>query len=244
VAELIEGTEEVEVGRTSVRAPDGTVIDAIHARPLGMPQWGIVVHPDIFGLRPLFEDLARRLATHGHAVVVVEPFASVPAPERAALTVEDRFALVPGLEDERALGALAAAADLLVVEDGVARVAVLGFCMGGLYALKAAGADRFDRAISCYGMIRVPEAWRGPALAEPLPGLVHGCPTLAIIGGLDHWTPTADVDALRSALGAVPGSEVVVYPEADHGFLHDPSRPAHRGDDAADAWRRILAFLD
>lgn len=243
MAELIEGSEEVEVGRTAVRAPDGAAVDVIHARPLGMPRRGIVVHPDIFGLRPLFDDLARRLATHGHAVVVVEPFPGVPADERDGLTVEDRFALVPGLDDDRALGTLAAAADLLVVEDGVAEVAILGFCMGGLYALKAAGTDRFDRAVSCYGMIRVPEAWRGPAVAEPLPGLVDACPTLAILGGVDHWTPSADVDALRAALGAVPGSEVVVYPDADHGFLHDPSRPAHRPDDAADAWRRILAFL-
>lgn len=243
MAELIEGTEEVEVERIVLRAPDGTAVDAVHARPLGMPRSGIVVHPDIFGIRPLFDDMARRLATHGHAVIVVEPFFGVPADERDALTVEDRFALVPGLDDPRSLGALAAAADHLVVADGVHEVAILGFCMGGLYALKAAGIDRFDRAISCYGMIRVPEAWRGPALAEPLPGLADACPTLAILGGLDHWTPAADIDALRAALDAVLGSEVVVYPEADHGFLHDPSRPAHRADDAADAWSRILAFL-
>ena len=243
MAELIEGTEEVEVERIVLRAPDGTAVDAVHARPLGMPRWGIVVHPDIFGVRPLFEDVARRLATHGHAVIVPEPFFGVPAAARDALTVEDRFALVPGLDDPRSLGALAAAADHLVVVDGVHEVAILGFCMGGLYALKAAGMDRFDRAISCYGMIRVPEAWRGPALAEPLPGLADACPTLAILGGVDHWTPAADIDALRAALDAVPGSEVVVYPEADHGFLHDPSRPAHRADDAADAWSRILAFL-
>ena len=244
MAELIEGTEEVEVERIVLRAPDGTAVDAIHARPLGMPRWGIVVHPDIFGIRPLFDDIARRLATHGHAVIVCEPFFSVPAGERDALTVEDRFALVSSLDDPRSLGALSAAADHLVVEDGVGEVAVLGFCMGGLYAFKAAGTDRFDRAISCYGMIRVPEAWQGPELAEPLPTLPEACPTLAILGGLDHWTPAADIDALRAALDTVPGSEVVVYPEADHGFLHDPSRPAHRADDAADAWSRILAFLD
>jgi carboxymethylenebutenolidase len=51
------------------------------------------------------------------------------------------------------------------------------------------------------------------------------------------------VEALRDALAAVPGSEVVVYPEADHGFVHDPDRPAHRVEDAADVWARVLAFL-
>ena len=56
VAELIEGTEEVEVEHRTVRAPDGTAVDVVHARPLGMPSRGLVVHPDIFGIRPLFED--------------------------------------------------------------------------------------------------------------------------------------------------------------------------------------------
>ena len=36
---------------------------------------------------------------------------------------------------------------------------------------------------------------------------------------------------------------VVAYANAEHGFVHDPSRPAHRANDAADAWRRVLAFL-
>jgi carboxymethylenebutenolidase len=46
------------------------------------------------------------------------------------------------------------------------------------------------------------------------------------------------VDALE-ALGAT----VVRYEGADHGFVHDPDRPAHRPDDAADAWSRALDFL-
>ena len=65
------------------------------------------------------------------------------------------------------------------------------------------------------------------------------CPTLAIVGTADPWVPRADADALEAA-----GVEVVRYEDADHGFVHDPSRPAHRPDDAADAWRRVLAFLE
>ncbi|MEO2155099.1 MAG: dienelactone hydrolase family protein [Acidimicrobiales bacterium] len=34
------------------------------------------------------------------------------------------------------------------------------------------------------------------------------------------------------------------YAGADHGFVHDPSRPAHRAEDAADAWRRVVAWLE
>jgi len=53
----------------------------------------------------------------------------------------------------------------------------------------------------------------------------------------------ADIEALRAAWSDRPDCEIVVYPEADHGFVHAPERPAHRADDAADAWRRVLAFL-
>jgi carboxymethylenebutenolidase len=61
---------------------------------------------------------------------------------------------------------------------------------------------------------------------------------LAIIGTADIWTPPADVDALEKA-----GATVVRYEGAEHGFAHDPSRPAHRPDDAADAWTRAVDFL-
>ena len=59
-----------------------------------------------------------------------------------------------------------------------------------------------------------------------------------IVGTADGWTPPDDVVALESA-----GATVLRYEGADHGFVHDPSRPAHRPDDAADAWARVLAFL-
>ena len=121
---------------------------------------------------------------------------------------------------------------------------MLGFCMGGMYALKAAATGRFDRAVAFYGMIRVPEDWRrARRRAEPLDTAADVCPTLAIFGAADPYTPRADIDALRAAWADRPDCEIVVYPDADHGFVHAPERPAHRADDAADAWRRVLAFL-
>jgi dienelactone hydrolase len=89
-------------------------------------------------------------------------------------------------------------------------------------------------------MIRLPEAWRGPGQAEPLDLLHAGHPerVLAIIGDQDPYTPLDDVVAL-----AATGVHVVRYPEAEHGFAHDPSRPAHRPDDAADAFARTHDWL-
>lgn len=191
-----------------------------------------MVVPDIGGLRPLFDELVARLAAEqGWTVCAFEPW-----PGREHLSIEERLEAVGTLEDERMLGDAAAAADATAC--GV--VGITGFCMGGMYTLKAAGTGRFDRAAAFYGMIRVPERWQGPSQAEPLAALAspQRCPTMAIIGTADIWTPPADVDALVSA-----GVEVVRYEGAEHGFVHDPSRPAHRPEDAADAWRRAVAFL-
>src|SRR3954468_2546192 len=124
---------------------DAVDVPAVHARPDGLPRAGVVLHPDIGGLRPLYEDMARRLATYGLAVYVIEPFATQP--ESARASVETRLAHVKDLDDGQQMDLLAAAADRLVVDDDVAHVSVLGFCMGGHYVLKAASIDRFDAAV-------------------------------------------------------------------------------------------------
>jgi len=102
-----------------------------------------------------------------------------------------------------------------------------------MYCHKASRSDAFARIVSFYGMIRVPEAWRSPTQGEPLDILAsgHADRVLAIIGDLDHYTPAADVAAL-----AATRVRVVRYPDAEHGFAHDASRPSHRADDAADAF--------
>lgn len=216
--------------------PSGTAYEcAGRADPKGgQLEWGLVIAPDIFGLRPLFDDMSARLSDElgGWPVVAVEPF-----PGEEQLDMDGRRAAVARKDDERQLGDLIAAAEVT----GASRVAVMGFCMGGMYAFKAAGTGRFGRAVSFYGMIRVPDDFQGLGQGEPLDYLARdgACPTLAILGGRDHFTPPEDIDALKQ----LPNVAAVVYPEGEHGFVHDPSRPTHRADDAADAWARVLKFL-
>ena len=194
---------------------------------------GLVIAPDIFGLRPLFDDMVARLASvWSMTVVAVDPFPGLVLGE----AVEPRFAAVPTLDDDTMLRDLIEAADAT----GCDRVGLLGFCMGGMYCFKAARSDRFAKIASFYGMITLPEVWKGPAQGEPLDHLAVGHPerVLAIIGELDTYTPPEDVVALEAA-----GANVVRYPQAEHGFAHAPDRASHRPADAADAFQRAHTWL-
>lgn len=217
-----------------ITLPSGT--EAEIAEPMDTDDsssMGLVIAPDIFGLRPLFDDMVVRLASvWSMTVVAVDPFPGLVLGE----AVEPRFAAVPTLDDDIMLRDLVEAADAT----GCDRVGLLGFCMGGMYCFKAARSDRFAKIASFYGMITLPEAWKGPAQGEPLDHLAVGHPerVLAIIGELDTYTPPEDVVALEAA-----GANVVRYPQAEHGFAHAPDRASHRPADAADAFQRARTWL-
>lgn len=236
------GPHEASSERFVLVAEDGTPVDAIHARPAAQPEAGVVVHPDMGGVRELFDDLCRRLATHGFAVACAEPFAHF-GPEVRTGDVTGRMAHMKDMDDDVQLGDLAAGAEFLRETDGVERVMIIGFCMGGMYTLKAAASGVFARAVAFYGMLRVPDEWKGPHQRDALDTAAQVCPTLAIFGDKDPWVPLDGVEALRSAWRDRDDCEIVVYPDADHGFVHGIERPAHRPDDAADAWRRAIDFL-
>jgi carboxymethylenebutenolidase len=214
-----------------IELPSGTPAEL--ALPDGDPVRGVALAPDIMGLRPLFDDLCARLASeYGWAVCAPEPF-----PGRSDLSLDDRLKSgVASLNDHEVLGDLVDAADATGCDD----VAVIGFCMGGMYALKAAPTGAFDKVVAFYGMIRLPDDWHGPGQGEPLDAVEARGETdvLAICGTEDPYTPPDDRADLKRA-----GAQVVVYEDAEHGFVHDPDRPAHRADDAADAWQKVAEFL-
>lgn len=213
-----------------IELPSGTPAEL--ARPPGEPTQGLVLIPDIMGLRPLFDDWCGRLAAEqGWVVCAPELY-----PGRERLDVGERLAAANTLDDAEVLADVLAAADAT----GCERVGVLGFCMGGMYALKAVSTGRFHRSCPFYGMIRVPADWRSAGQGEPLDALANGDPSsvLAVVGTADPYTPPEDIAALQAT-----GATAVVYEGAEHGFVHDPDRPAHRAADAADAWQRAIGWL-
>lgn len=206
-----------------ITLPSGTPAISV---PRAGATTGLVIATDVWGLRPLFDDLAARLADEwAMSVCVPEPFPGPPIP----MEFEPRVAALRAASDGERLRDLQEAA----AATGCERLVLIGFCMGGMYALKAASLPTFDRIVPFYGMIRVPEAWRGPGQGEPLDFVASGHPerVLAIIGDQDPYTPPEDVAALEAL-----GVSTVRFPEAAHAFVHDPSRDSHRAHDAAIAW--------
>jgi len=214
-----------------ITLPSGTECEIDKTVP--NPKMGLVIAPDIFSLRGLYDVLVKRLANDWQmAVCAVEPFpGKTLGPE-----IEPRFAAVPELDDDKHLRDLHEAADAL----GTAEVGLMGFCMGGMYCFKSARSDRFKKIISFYGMITVPDGWKSATQGEPLKYLENGNTdrVLAIIGGKDHYTPPADVAELIRL-----NVETEIYPEAEHAFAHDASRPAHRAQDAANAYEKTYNWL-
>ena len=109
---------------------------------------------------------------------------------------------------------------------GATNVGITGFCMGGGYSYYAAVAGLVDAAVPFYG----------GGIAQHL-GTAQ-CPLLAFFGGRDEYIPRDQI-ALVEAHHA---GDVVVYEDAEHGFMRDGSDNYHERA-ATDAWSRLLAFF-
>ena len=113
-----------------ITLPSGTEAE-IAGDPSAM---GLVITPDIFGLRPLFDDMVARLSSEwSMTVIAVEPFPGL----ELGPDVEPRMAAMSNLDDAIHLRDLKEAADAT----GCDRVGLLGFCMGGMYAMLAGWLD-------------------------------------------------------------------------------------------------------
>ncbi|WP_371660890.1 dienelactone hydrolase family protein [Streptomyces sp. NBC_00280] len=213
------------------------------ARPEGTGPWpGVVVVHEALGVDDVMLRQTERLAQAGYLALMPDLFADGGV----------RRCLVPTMRAAtsgrgRAWADLEAARQTLAERpDCTGRVGVIGFCMGGSFALVAAGRGAFDAASVNYGLL--------PKDAER--ALVESCPVVASYGGRDRMLKGAAA-RLESVLkvAGVP-HDVKEYPAAGHSFLNDAEnaprqlRPLTRiagigpePESAADAWRRIEEFF-
>lgn len=238
-------TETVEVP-----APDRP-IPAYVARPeVSGRHPVVVVVSEVFGVHEYIRDVCRRLAKSGYVAIAPDFFVRHGDP--APLT---DFAAIRGIvgqvTDQEVMGDIQAAA-LWAGAQRFAdrrRMAITGFCWGGAAVWLACERLRdFRCGVAWYGRLSRPAA--GQFLSEPerqwpleLAAQLKA-PVLGLYAGKDQGIPAADIEAMRAILAETGkvGSDIVVYPEAQHGF-HADYRASYDAAAAADGWNRMLAFL-
>lgn len=242
---LDSGERDVVVSHSSLST--GTAVSV--ALPEGDLYGGVVLIPDVFGLRDLVDDTISVIASHGYAVIAVELFSRLNA-NPSSLSREEKLNRVNELNDHDICTDILGAGQLLKRQHGCHEIGLIGFCIGGMYAFKCAGFGVFDRVVSCYGMIRIPDDWKGEDSTEPLEYLSNDfcSPVLAIIGEDDEsFAQTPDVALLREVLSnehhQAIGSRLEIFSGARHAFMHDPLREEYRSDDARRAWALAADFL-
>ncbi len=239
-----DSTTVPDIHLTDASARDGgsQPLNAYLARPTGAGPWpAVVMIHEIFGLTADVRRHADRLAGAGYLVVAVDLFSEGGARRCLVSTVR---ALSSG--EGRAYRDIATAREWAAASPHcTGKVGVIGFCLGGGFALMTA-ARGFHAASANYG--RLPP--------DPDAALIGACPVIGSYGGRDRSLPGAAA-RLETALDRLDVvHDVKEYPEAMHAFFTEPgtlprpARPLLRvagiGSDpiaAADAWARIEAFF-
>jgi carboxymethylenebutenolidase len=125
----------------------------------------------------------------------------------------------------------------------VTRLSITGFCWGGrIVWLYAAHSKQLKAGVAWYGRLEGDQTELQPEHPVDVAGKLHA-PVLGLYAGKDTGIPLTGVEKMRTALQAakVP-AEIVVYPEAQHGF-HADYRPTYNEAAAKDGWQRLLAWF-
>jgi len=217
---------------------------AFEASPEGDPKGGIVVVQEAFGVTEHIESIARRLADAGWYAVAPAFFHRQGSP---VLAYDDFASVMPVMKELNAEGItvdlVAAFAHLETAGFPAARTGIVGFCMGGSVTFYAATLRALGAAVTFYGGGVAEGRFGLPSLVEQAPKLQT--PWLGLYGDLDKGIPSAEVEELREATAGVAGpTEIVRYPDADHGFNCNDRPAVFNPTAAADAWGRTLDWFD
>src|SRR6266536_6683833 len=242
VADAVTVTES----EVTVKTPDGTA-DCYFVHPASGTAPGVLVWPDIFGLRPAFRQMAKRLAESGYSVLVVNPFYRVkkaPTAEQGAATpIPSLLPLAQALNETTHMTDAKAFVAWLDQQPSVAKnrkIGTQGYCMGGPIAFRTAAAvpERVGAVASFHGGGLVTPAPNSPHLqaAKTKAQLL-----IAIAANDDQRAPT-DKTALKETFEkANLPAEIEVYAGAAHGWC-PPDSGVYNEPQAEKAWSRLLAL--
>ncbi len=216
----------------SYKSGDDTV-RAILYTPQGKgPFPGIVVIHEWWGLNDWVKGQASKLADQGYVTLAVDLYRG-----KMATTPEVAHELMRGVPEDRAKRDLHAAVVFLTSQPIVNknRLGSIGWCMGGGYSLDVALQEPSLTAdVINYGHLAT----------EPESLAKINASILGIFGGKDQGIAVDDVKKFEQALKKQGKKvEIVIYPEAGHGFQNPNNKEGYRPDDTADAWKRTINFL-
>jgi carboxymethylenebutenolidase len=197
----------------------------------------VVVIQEWWGLTGWIKENAKHLAAQGYVALAPDLYRG-----KVADTMDAARQLMMGLPQDRALRDLKAAVDVLAARKDVKRerLGVIGWCMGGGYALQLALANHRIKACTiCYGRLVT-----DPEKLKPLAASILG-----IFAGEDPGIPPKTVHEFEDALKKDKKTEAIfIFEGAQHGFMRPANdagakSPAYKADAAKEAWQRIDRFF-
>jgi carboxymethylenebutenolidase len=236
----------VTESEVTVTTPDGTA-DCYFVHPASGTAAGVLVWPDIFGLRPAFRQMGKRLAESGYAVLVVNPFyrtKKAPTADAGAATpIQQLMPLAQGLNETTHMTDSKAFIAWLDQQPSVAKnrkMGVQGYCMGGPIAFRTAAAvpDRIGAVGSFHGGGLVTKTPNSPHLQAAKSKAQF---LIAIASNDDQRAPD-DKTALKETFEkANLPAEIEVYTGAAHGWC-PPDSGVYNEAQAEKAWSRLLVL--
>jgi carboxymethylenebutenolidase len=234
-----------------IKTADG-VADGYFVHPAQGKAPGVLIWPDIFGLRPAFKQMATRLAESGYAVLVINPFyrtqRAPTAPEHPDFsdpaTRTALMSLAGTLNPQTAVTDATAFVGYLDAQPSVdkkRKIGTTGYCMGGPFVFRTAAAfpNRVGAGATFHGGGLVTDAPDSPHLLIPR---MRAHFLIAIAENDDKKQPEAKGVLRESFAKAHLPAEIEVYAGTMHGWC-PPDSQVYNHDQAEKAWSRLLALF-
>ena len=230
----------------NIKTPDGTA-DAYFVHPATGTAPGVLVWPDIFGLRPSFRQMGKRLAESGYSVLVVNPFyrtKKAPTAEQGAATpIPSLMPLAQSLNETTQMTDAKAFIPWLDMQASVAKnrkIGTQGYCMGGPFAFRTAAAmpDRIGAVATFHGGGLVTDMPNSPHLQAAKTKAQF---LIAIAANDDMRSPNEKNVLKETFANAKLPAEIEVYAGAAHGWC-PPDSGVYNEPQAEKAWSRLLAL--
>jgi len=231
---------------------DGYTVPFYYAAPAGGTDLPVVlVVQEIFGVHEYIADTCRRFAKAGYLAIAPDLYSRQGDASKYTDIGKLMSEIVSKVPDEQVMSDLDGAL-VWAAENGgdIKKLAITGFCWGGRITwLYAAHNKDVKAGVAWYGRLVGTPSELSPKNPIDLADSLNA-PVLGLYGGKDNGIPVSTVEDMKKALAAAgkkgnkaaKASEFVVYPDAGHAF-HADYRPSYREKEAADGFKRALAWF-